>query len=316
MSDNFLYKYSPKSIRDFSVDNSNILYDDVNLLITGPPGSGKTSLLIAYIQQYLGTGYNIYSNENILFVNNLKDQGIQFCRNNVKTFCQTPCTQKNKKKIIVIDDIDEFSEASQQVISNCLSKFPYNVFGIACCNNTLKVFTGLKSRMAFIELVAPTRDNFEQLCKHVIENENIKLNEDNKDELTALIVDSSQSYKILLNTLQKLYTFDSVITIDNISELITSINFKMFNKYLNFVYELNIQEAVDIIIKISESGISVIDILYEFFIFIKDRKTNISDFDKYNIIKVISKYMTIFNNLQEDNIELAFFTNDLLSIFE
>ena len=41
--------------------------------------------------------------ENVLLINNLK-QGIQYYRNELKTFCKTPSVIK-KKKFIVIDDI-------------------------------------------------------------------------------------------------------------------------------------------------------------------------------------------------------------------
>ena len=45
---------------------------------------------------------------DILIINSLKEQGIQYYRSEVKTFCQTRCSIPNKKKIIVLDDIDNY----------------------------------------------------------------------------------------------------------------------------------------------------------------------------------------------------------------
>lgn len=313
MVDCFLNKYSPKIFKDFSLDNYSILNNcDVNILINGTYSTGKTTLLFKFIQNYFNNSTNIYDDPNILFINNLKDQGIQFCRNNVKTFCQTASSTLNKKKIIAIDDIDEFSDVSQQVIANCLNKYGNNVICIASCINTLKVFNGLKSRMIFITIYSPTYDKLLDITNTVITNENIDID---SDLIPLLIHSSNSSYKILLNTLQKIKIFNSKVDKNNIYELITSINFKNFNLYIQHIQNSNLIKAIDILDNISNSGVSVIDILFEFFYFIKNSNTELDDMLKYNIIQIISKYIIIFNNLHEDTIELSFFTNELFNLF-
>lgn len=312
MCDNFLHKYAPRNINDFHIDNYKIMESCVNLLICGPYGTGKTTLLITYIEKYFENSINVYADENILFINNLKDQGIHFCRNNVKMFCQTPCIAKNKKKIIAIDDIDEFSDVSQQVICNCLNKYYDNIICIATCNNTLKVFQGLKSRMAFISVFQPTLEQISDYYVHVKKQENIII----MKSLDQIIIDSCNlSYKVLLNTLQKFKILNSKIDDKNLYELITTINYNTFNTYISYIQNKDLNKSINTITKISDSGVSVIDILYEFFLYIKDAKTNISDKKKYVIIKIISKYMTIFNNNHEDSIELAFMTNEIIPVF-
>ena len=37
-----------------------------------------------------------------MLINNLKEQGIQYYRTEVKTFCQTPSSISGKKKFIII----------------------------------------------------------------------------------------------------------------------------------------------------------------------------------------------------------------------
>jgi septum formation topological specificity factor MinE len=36
---------------------------------------------------------------------------------------------------------------------------------------------------------------------------------------------------------------------------------------------------------------------------------------KYEIIKVLCKYITVFHNIHEDEIELALFTNNIIKLF-
>ena len=56
------------------------------------------------------------------------------------------------------------------------------------------------------------------------------------------------------------------------------------------------------------------DILDNYFIYIK--LTNSIDEDlKFQIIKIICTYITIFHIVHEDEIELSIFTNNIISVF-
>ena len=74
----------------------------------------------------------------------------------------------------------------------------------------------------------------------------------------------------------------------------------------------NLQEAIQILYEIYDQGYSVIDILDYLFSFIKI--TNLLDQEiKYKIIQYLCKYITIFNKIHEDVIELSFFSNNLFA---
>ena len=79
----FLYKYQPQWLNDFGLDDDlNVLLktlldmDVLNILFIGDSGCGKTSLINAIIHEYYGT-VNIVGNENILYINNLKEHGAE-----------------------------------------------------------------------------------------------------------------------------------------------------------------------------------------------------------------------------------------------
>jgi replication factor C small subunit len=131
MDQPFIYKYRPQTLKDFEIDpkiiellNTLIQIDTLNVLLVGDSGCGKTSLINCIIKEYYGNDYN---STNILTINSLKDQGISYYRSEVKTFCQTMSTIPNKKKFVVLDDIDNINEQSQQVFRNCIDKYSKNV---------------------------------------------------------------------------------------------------------------------------------------------------------------------------------------------
>ena len=72
--------------------------------------------------------------------------------------------------------------------------------------------------------------------------------------------------------------------------------------------------SIQLLNEVAEKGYSVIDILDSFFLFVKT-STHFTEDEKYEIIPVICKYINIFHNIHEDEIELSLFTNNLFSIF-
>ena len=155
----FVYKYQPLYFDDFGKSNdvistlkSLICIDYLNILLVGDMASGKTSLLNSLIREYY-VGYNPKDYEdNVLYINNLKEQGINYYRTDVKTFCQTCSVIKNKKKIIVLDDIDLINEQSQQVFRNCIDKYSHNVHFISSCTNIQKVVDTFQSRNIIMKI--------------------------------------------------------------------------------------------------------------------------------------------------------------------
>ena len=107
MQHSFVVKYQPSKISNFQqVDpvfkrtlESLVAIDSLNILITGAPGVGKTSIINAVIREYYG---DTYTDDNILVLNSLKEQGIQYYRGDLKVFSQTNSLVKNKKKIILL----------------------------------------------------------------------------------------------------------------------------------------------------------------------------------------------------------------------
>ena len=55
------------------------------------------------------------------------------------------------------------------------------------------------------------------------------------------------------------------------------------------------------------------DILDNYFNFIKNT-TILSEEQKYKIIPYLCKYITVFHNIHEDDIELSLFTNNLIKV--
>jgi len=310
----FMYKYNPTLFKDFEIDsdiidilNTMISMNNLNILFIGDSGSGKTSLINALIKEYYG---NNQYHEDILVINSLKEQGIQYYRTEVKTFCQTRCSIHGKKKIVVLDDIDNINEQSQQVFRNCIDKYNNNVHFVSSCSNVQKVIDSLQSRMIIIKLKPLTINRLTTILQKIKTNENLIF--DSKTEQFVLSI-ANGSVRILLNYLEKFKILNEPITYELVNKVCTNISFSIFETYTNLVLQNKLNECVQLLYDLFDKGYSVMDIYDNYFLFIKITDL-LSETHKYEIIKLLCKYITIFHNIHEDEIELALFTNNMVKL--
>ena len=346
MESPFMYKYQPLYLKDCEMDenmrtlNKTLLnMDSLNILLVGDSGSGKTSLIQALIREYYAPleqpqnvakdgsnvakdGSNVAKaplkafqtqhNENILYINSLKEQGITYYRNEVKTFCQTTTCISGKKKIIVLDDIDNINDQSQQVFRNCIDKYSHNVHFIASCSNTQKVIDSMQSRMTILKVKPLTQENLKNILKKICEKEGIRMTKSAEDFILSI---SNHSARILINYLEKCKLLDMEITEDLASAVCTNISFKDFATYTDLCkFKKNRADATYLMYQLFDKGYSVMDILDNYFLYVKTSDILTED-EKYRIIPLLCKYITVFHNIHEDEIELALFTNNLVNIF-
>ena len=314
----FLYKYQPICLKNFELEDdltellqTLIEMNVLNILFIGDSGCGKTSLINAIINEYYDNRQECNS-ENILYINNLKEQGISYYRTEVKTFCQTSSTVIGKKKILVVDDIDFINEQSQQVFRNYIDKYSHNVHFIGSCINNQKVIDSLQSRLTIIKKRNLPEDKLRKIIDKICDIEQIPISVEVIDFILSI---SNKSIRIIVNYLEKFKLLNCAITIDLAIKVCTNISFHEFNQYTKLCKETkDLRGAVKLIYALSNRGYSVMDILDNYFIYLKSTDL-LTDDEKYLIIPQVCKYITIFNNVHEDEIELAHFTNNLVNIF-
>ena len=311
----FNNKYQPIVFADFEVIEdviSNVKtlmnLDKIIILLYGPRSSGKTSLLNAIVREYYGQDISVYKN-NVLYINNLKDQGINYYRNDVRTFCQTASSIKRKKKFVMIDDLDNINEQSQHVFCNCIDKYSKNVNFIASTTSLQKVIENLQSRFTITRLYSPRRENIRNVMNKIVEAERIEIDDDAK-EFLLMIADFNKNIKMIINYMEKCNLLKSRITYEIADRLCTNISYIDLKEYVERIREKKLEESIGILYKIYDKGYSVIDILDTFLSFIKT-SDSFSEDEKYKMVRIIFEYINIFHNNNENEIELALFTRKI-----
>ncbi len=154
MRNDFLWveKYRPKTIDDCILPgNIKKTFKDFleageipNLLLSGPPGIGKTTVARALCEE-LGCDY---------IVINGSDEGrfLDTVRNQAKNFASTVSLQQtNTHKVIIIDEADNTTHDVQLLLRANIESFYSNCRFIFTCNYKNKLIEPLHSRCAVVD---------------------------------------------------------------------------------------------------------------------------------------------------------------------
>lgn len=329
VSPTFISNYKSYFIDDFctndkfkSILRTLLEIDDMNILLVGSSSSGKTTLLYAILREYYGLAkHQSFPENNLLFINSLKEQGINYYRNEMKTFCQSRCSIHGKKKMIVVDDIDMINEQCQQVFRNYIDKYKNNVHFISACSNVQKVIESIQSRIHILRIEPPTSGQIRGIMQNILGDLGLRISPEAQDYLLSF---SKHSVRALINHIEKIYILSlgkddasssqdngqdpAPLSIDLCKSICSNISFQQFENYVRAVFRGDVVAAIHIFYDIHDYGYSVIDILDYFYAFVKMTDL-LTEHQKYQVIPLLCKYITIFHTTHEDVIELAAFTH-------
>jgi DNA polymerase III gamma/tau subunit len=192
-----------------------------------------------------------------------------------------------------------------------MDKYSHKVHFVSSCTNVQKVIDSLQSRNIIIKINQIEDACLEKILAKIIKNEKIIITPEAQKFVLNI---SNVSIRILINYLEKIKILNTSVDLSVVKLLCTNISFHIFEDYTQSLTEKKLQHCIKILYALYDQGYSVMDILDNYFLFIKTTPL-INETNKYKITKILCKYMTIFHNIHEDEIELALFTNNLIELF-
>jgi DNA polymerase III gamma/tau subunit len=309
---NYAEKYFPNKLDELPINKNfiNLILkciqiNTLQLLLIGDDEFSKSMVVTSIINSLNMKPYDK------LFISKLKDQGVTNIRYELKQFCQTP--SHLGKKILIIDDIHMFSENIQKLLINNIDKWQKNIHVIITCNNMYNVDEGLVSRLFPICVPPITMDAIKRILNNICILEEINITSDIKDYIIQITDNKLQSIYHILEKC-KLLQYSTPVTMELLKHSCTLIKIDELNHYFTLVKNKKLHEGYKCLIKMTENGYSVLDILNELYLFIKITGL-LSEEQKYKCCTIISVYIVTFITIHEDEIELLLFTDELIHIF-
>ena len=240
-------KYRPKTIDECILpDGIKKTFQDFlqageipNMLLSGPPGIGKTTVAKALCNQ-LGADY---------YVINGSDEGrfLDTVRTNAKNFASTvSLTSEASHKVIIIDEADNTTSDVQLLLRASIEEFSKNCRFIFTCNYKNKIIEPLHSRCSVVDFSVNKKDKptiaaqFFSRINYILDKENIK---SDKKVVAELISKHFPDWRRVLNECQRysvggeidsgiLASFSDV-SINDLTKNLKEKNFSEVRKWVN-----------------------------------------------------------------------------------
>lgn len=113
-----------------------------HLLFHGPPGTGKTSTILACAREMYGASFR----SMVLELNASDDRGISVVREQIKTFASTKRIFSSGVKLIILDEADAMTNEAQAALRRVVEKYVANTRFCLICNYVNKITPALQSR--------------------------------------------------------------------------------------------------------------------------------------------------------------------------
>jgi DNA polymerase III gamma/tau subunit len=187
---------------------------------------------------------------------------------------------------------------------------------VTAAANMQKVIESIQSRVHIVRVESPSELQLRDVMNKIINKESLYITNEAKEYLLGF---SKNSIRKLINHLEKIYILSdeysahAPVSLHMCKKICSNISFQQFEEYIIALKNGELISAIRIFYEIHDYGYSVIDILDYFFTFIKTTDL-LSEDEKYQMIPVLCKYITIFHSVHEDVLELALISKELVII--
>lgn len=259
-------KYRPQTLDDIAGNKNQILFlkkfieteNIPNLLLTGEPGGGKTSAVIAFAKEYLGPLYAEYCME----LNASDERGIEVVRSKIKIFSQRKsCSEKYK--IIILDESDNMTSTAQLALKRTMEQYEETTKFLFTCNNIENIISGIQSRCKIMFFGKIERADVLARLGEICYKEDINISQDALNCILDL-TENKSDLREMLNKLELVKANygdpEKIIEEEHIFSLCDKPSPLLLRDFLDILRSGKLKDGIDIINSLKNDGYQSSDI--------------------------------------------------------
>lgn len=293
----WIEKYRPRTVKDIisqdkitqSFGNSNNI-NIPHLLFHGPPGTGKTSTILAICRDLFGPELMA---ERVIELNASNDRGINSVRRKIKLYAMNAISDTTEYKIrtgnkypcpsykiIILDEADAMTKDAQSALRKIIESYSNTTRFCIICNYYSKIIEPIISRCVQYNFLPLKKEIMIDKLTFIAKNENISENIIKKIIRKAVGISDGDMRKAIMILQNFKYAFK---TLDNVSNPINKfiemnglMTTKQLNKILTKIKTGTFDDNRKMINKIIRNGFAV-DYFVEQFIELIINDDNLTD---------------------------------------
>ena len=303
----WIEKYRPKNSEEILIEpfikdkiNNILLHKSIpNMIITGDPGTGKTSTILFLAKEI----YKNYYNDNVLELNASDDRGLQIINSKIYPFCKKKILQSDIcHNLIILDEADSITLKAQNLLSNIISEFRSNSRFVFICNNCSHIIESIQSKCMIIKYPKINQYNLQYKINSICINENIKYD---LNSINTLLFVSDYDIRQAINNLECIYYSFNELTEDNIYKIIDKPKLYYIINLLNECYNKNFNNSIKIVYNLYNKGYTPNDILLTIMKYLMENDNELSEEHKIKIYEITSRYYIVINDSTDTLLQLC-----------
>lgn len=250
-----------------------------NIILHGPPGCGKTTVILCMARKILGT----HMKDAVLELNASNERGLDVVRNKIKMFAQAKVTlDPGKQKLVILDEADAMTESAQQALRRIIEIYSKTTRFAFACNLFDKIIEPIQSRCAVVKFnrlnESQLREKMISICKEM------SVEYDTKG-IDAIIYTAQGDMRQAINNLQSTYDGFEKITEENVFKVCDEPPPVVIQSIIECCLKRDLEEAEKSLTHLYKLGYCTEDIVSSMFRVVKAYK--MPEFTKLEYLKQI-----------------------------